>query len=430
MNSNRKHKSRKSKISSKLIKLKSSNDPLSFLTKEGTVLLSKAKNSNLYLTTVSNSNHLRISTSHMQLNHNKTQHTQANELVVKMKEEMCDLKEKNLKLMNENEDLKGKLSIAEKTIEERNMDQRNSIANKIMNDKRYDNLLFQSQNILEVVIDIVEILISQSKSINRDSIRVMNNNNNNTNSHNDNISFSIDVYEASIYNDDDRRICLLEQIQSLIQFKLKIFHDQFGLDIENMKARISEWNRNYIKDKENISNSVSFSNISQIKSKAQQNVVNANSISYSDHNTSSNLNVPLSPKFYGDEASDFCKSLNESEIKGLNEKEEDEQMNKYSFTDDPKSIRFSSPVKCIQLKENDQEPEIIKEVLTQFQQNANDFEHHSISNKGGEGEEEEEKIIHTFNNDNNSIIDNDKEEHKANNIWNNHIDISFENKFA
>lgn len=404
MNSN--GKSRKSKISNKLTKLKTTNDHLSFSTKDGTVLFAKARNNNIYLTSISNGNSLNsIST---QVNRNKTRLTQGNESLFKIKEEILDLKEKNQKLMNENEYLRQKLNIADKTIEQRYQIQQNAIDNEIINDKRYDNLLSQSQSLLEMFVDIVEIFLFQTKNITRDSARMMHNN--------DNISFSIDVYEPSVYTEDDRRMSLLEQIQSLISFKVKIFQDQFGINIENMKGRVNDWNKSYLKDKDNTSNSFSFSNISQIKSKSQQNMVSANSLSCSGYNTSSN-NVPLSPKFYRDEASDFCKSLNESELNGFNEKE-DETMNKHFFTEVPKLLPFNSAFKYIHIKENEQEP---KEVLIQFKQNKENKDDKSYINGV-----KEEQVLHTFNNEN----DDDNNEEPKDNLWNNSLEISFEKKYT
>lgn len=140
---------------------------------------------------------------------------------------------------------------------------------------------------LNILLDILELFILQKPSYTtRDSVLRTNT---------ENISYSIDIYD-SYNNDDDRRVTLVEQIQSIVLTKLKFLSAALNLNLEKEISKVKNWN-NYINSNNNISN-LSLSNISQVRHSIKKETKDAIS------NTSCKiLKMKLSNKFLADQNS-------------------------------------------------------------------------------------------------------------------------------
>ena len=111
----------------------------------------------------------------------------------------------------------------------------------------------------DVLIDLIELFLSSKASKNATSNKIL-----------ENTSCSIDIYEPSINNEDDRRSVLIEQITQLILFKLNFLNSVFKLDLKKQIEKVNGWNFSKeitVKEKENISNLSIFSNLSSYKNK-------------------------------------------------------------------------------------------------------------------------------------------------------------------
>ena len=126
-------------------------------------------------------------------------------------------------------------------------------------------------------------------------------------------NISMDVYEPSVYNDEDRKALLFEQIQQILIFKINFINKIYHLGLEKQCERIKNWNLNAIntiKDNNKDSSFLSFSAFSNNK-KRSPNV----SISNSDIG----ITPTHSPKFPGrkDSYSGISNIMDESTIKDL-----------------------------------------------------------------------------------------------------------------
>lgn len=105
------------------------------------------------------------------------------------------------------------------------------------------------QSSYDVFLDIIELFLSQKPKQDQSFKR-----------NSENMSCSIDIYEPSILNDEDKRIALIEQIQNILIFKLNFLSSNFKFGLENQVERVKNWQ--ITKEKENISNLSLYSNIS------------------------------------------------------------------------------------------------------------------------------------------------------------------------
>jgi hypothetical protein len=154
----------------------------------------------------------------------------------------------------------GNIKVIEKNESSPNIKPEKEIENFI-NLYQSQPLTFQQSHIqnyftstLNILLDILELFIMQKPSYTtRDSVLRTNT---------ENISYSIDIYD-SYNNDDDRRVTLVEQIQSIVLSKLKFLSVALNLILEKEISKVKNWS-NLINSNHNISN-LSLSNISQVK---------------------------------------------------------------------------------------------------------------------------------------------------------------------
>ena len=221
----------------------------------------------------------------------------------KLQEELNNYKIKTKKL--EEEIMKLNLKIKEKD---------EKIKNKIEEEEKNseDNEKYNSQNINQlkkiisstyyILIEIIEIILNQKfKEKEKDK------DNNMTSKYIENIS--MDLYEPSISNDEEKKSVLLEQIQQILIFKLNYINKIYKLNLEKLCEKIKQWSLNITK--ENKDKDASFSSFSNNK-KRGSNV----SISNSDL-TLGIISPPRSPKFPGrrDSNSVISNIIDESTIR-------------------------------------------------------------------------------------------------------------------
>lgn len=163
--------------------------------------------------------------------------------------------------------------------EEKNSDENSFSSQKI---NRIKKELISSY---EIMLDIVEVILNQKSSKDKEkenslTPRQMENNN------------SLDVYEQSVYNEEERKALLLEQIQQILIRKLNIINKTCHLCLEKQCERVKQWNLNNMNNKD-----ISFSSFSAFSNNKKKNSNSNNSITCSDIGIG--ISAPHSPKFPG-----------------------------------------------------------------------------------------------------------------------------------
>ena len=158
----------------------------------------------------------------------------------KLEEEIMKL---NLKIKEKDEKIKNKIEEEEKNSED--------------NEKYNSQNINQLKKLISILIEIIEIILNQKfKEKEKDK------DNNMTSKYIENIS--MDLYEPSISNDEEKKSVLLEQIQQILIFKLNFINKIYKLNLEKLCEKIKQWNLNITKDN-NKDKDASFSSFSQKK---------------------------------------------------------------------------------------------------------------------------------------------------------------------
>ena len=210
-----------------------------------------------------------------------------------------NLEEEIIKLNFKIKEISEKNEITKKNEEEKNSEEDN---NSFSSQKK-NPLKKAISSAYDILIELVELILNQKMYKDKD--------NNLTPKQSQNIS--MDVYEPSVYNDEDRKALLFEQIQQILIFKINFINKIYHLGLEKQCERIKNWNLNAIntiKDNNKDSSFLSFSAFSNNK-KRSPNV----SISNSDIG----ITPTHSPKFPGrkDSYSGISNIMDESTIKDL-----------------------------------------------------------------------------------------------------------------
>ena len=280
----------KKKINTKSKKQYHKNNQLSQNIKKNIKILDyEPKNNNNIIinnnNSINNANAKTIQKLQEELNIYKTKSQNLEEEIIKLNFKIKEISEKN--------------EISKKNEEEKNSEEDN---NSFSSQKK-NPLKKAISSAYDILIELVELILNQKMYKDKD--------NNLTPKQSQNIS--MDVYEPSVYNDEDRKALLFEQIQQILIFKINFINKIYHLGLEKQCERIKNWNLNAIntiKDNNKDSSFLSFSAFSNNK-KRSPNV----SISNSDIG----ITPTHSPKFPGrkDSYSGISNIMDESTIKDL-----------------------------------------------------------------------------------------------------------------
>ena len=211
----------------------------------------------------------------------------------KLEEEIIRLNFKIKEITEKNENMKLK-----KEEEKNSEDSNNSFSNK----KTTNSLKKAIISAYEILIELVELILNQKNYKIKDKDAKAEN-------------ISMDIYESSVYNDEERKTLLFEQIQQILIFKINFINKRYNLGLEKQCERIKNWNINSINiTKDNIKD-ISFSSFSAF-SNIKKRSLNI-SMNNSDIGSAIGISPPRSPKFQGRKGSYSAISnlMDESTIK-------------------------------------------------------------------------------------------------------------------
>ena len=243
------------------------------------------------------------------LNHNNNNNAKT---IQKLQEELNIYKDKSEKL--EEEIMKLNLKIKEMTeknekIAKKNEEEKNSEEDSSFSSQKKNPLKKAISSAYDILIELVELILNQKTYKDKDK------ENNSTQKQIENIS--MDIYEPSVYNDEERKSLLFEQIQQILIFKINFINKIYHLGLEKQCERIKNWNLNSINTTKDNNKDISFLSFSAFSNnkKRSHNV----SMSNSDIALGIGITPPHSPKFPGrkDSYSAISNIMDESTIKDL-----------------------------------------------------------------------------------------------------------------
>ena len=211
----------------------------------------------------------------------------------KLEEEIIRLNFKIKEITEKNESMK------QKKEEEKNSE---DISNSFSNKKPTNPLKKAISSAYEILIELIEFILNQKNYKIKDKETKPEN-------------ISMDMYESSIYNDEERKTLLFEQIQQILIFKINFINKKFNLGLENQCDRIKNWNLNTINTIKDNNKDISFSSFSTFSNNKKR-LLNI-SINNSDIGSAIGISPPQSPKFQGRKGSYSAISniMDESTIK-------------------------------------------------------------------------------------------------------------------
>lgn len=239
-------------------------------------------------------NHKNENNSSTLINNNKTIH--------KLKEELNTYKIKNQKLEKEILQLKLKIKEIEKSKNNKQEEEKNSEESENSPSININQLKQTLSSTYYVLIEIIELILSQKyKDKDRDKDNTL------TSKQIENIS--MDIYEQSVYTDEEKKSLIIEQIQQILVFKFNFLNKLYNLNLEKLCDKIKQWNFSSNKDKD-----TSFSSFSALSNNKKRN--SNMSINNSDLALGI-ISPPRSPKFPGrhDSNSVLSNIMDESTIK-------------------------------------------------------------------------------------------------------------------
>jgi len=231
--------------------------------------------------------------------------------IQKLQDEVNIYKEKSEKL--EEEIMKLNLKIKEMTeknekIAIKNEEEKNSEEDSSFSSQKKNPLKKAISSAYDILIELVELILNQKTYKEKDK-------ENNSTKQIENIS--MDIYEPCVYNDEERKSLLFEQIQQILIFKINFINKIYHLGLEKQCERIKNWNLNSINTTKDNNKDISFLSFSAISNnkKRSHNV----SMSNSDIALGIGITPPHSPKFPGrkDSYSALSNIMDESTIKDL-----------------------------------------------------------------------------------------------------------------
>ena len=257
-----------------------------------------------------NDNNINTNINSTILNHNNNAKT-----IQKLQDELNVYKVKSEKL--EEEIMKLNLKIKEMTeknekiekIAKKNEEEKNSEEDSSFSSQKKNPLKKAISSAYDILIELVELILNQKTYKDKDK------ENNSTQKQIENIS--MDIYEPSVYNDEERKSLLFEQIQQILIFKINFINKIYHLGLEKQCERIKNWNLNSINTTKDNNKDISFLSFSAFSNnkKRSHNV----SMSNSDMALGIGITPPHSPKFPGrkDSYSAISNIMDESTIKDL-----------------------------------------------------------------------------------------------------------------
>ena len=254
-----------------------------------------------------NDNNINANINSTILNHNNNAKT-----IQKLQDELNVYKVKSEKL--EEEIMKLNLKIKEMTeknekIAKKNEEEKNSEEDSSFSSQKKNPLKKAISSAYDILIELVELILNQKTYKDKDK------ENNSTQKQIENIS--MDIYEPSVYNDEERKSLLFEQIQQILIFKINFINKIYHLGLEKQCERIKNWNLNSMNTTKDNNKDISFLSFSAFSNnkKRSHNV----SMSNSDIALGIGITPPHSPKFPGrkDSYSAISNIMDESTIKDL-----------------------------------------------------------------------------------------------------------------
>ena len=253
-----------------------------------------------------NNNNIITNTKSENLNNSKT--------IQKLQEELNMYKTKSQKLEEEIIRLNFKIKeITEKNEtmclkkeEEKNSEEDNSSNSFSTKHKTNNSLKKAISSAYETLIELIELILNQKNYKAQDKETKAEN-------------ISMDIYESSVYNDEERKSLLFEQIQQILIFKINFINKKYNLNLEKQCERIKNWNLNNINITKDNNKDISFSSFSALSNNKKRSL-NV-SINNSDIGSGIGISPPRSPKFQGqvrrDSISAISNLMDESTIKDL-----------------------------------------------------------------------------------------------------------------
>ena len=223
-----------------------------------------------------------------------------NKIIHKLEEELNTYKTKSQK--QEEEIMKLNLKIKEITESNEKMknnkkeEEKNAENNDNFSSAKFNQLKKALSSTYSILIEIIELILNQKYKDNTSTSRQMEN-------------LSMDVYEQTVYTDEEKKSLLLEQIQQILIFKINFMNKLYKLNLEKLCDKIKQWNFTVNKDKD-----ASFSSFSAISNNKKRN----SNISMSNSDLALGIiSPPRSPKFPGrqDSNSVISNIMDESTIK-------------------------------------------------------------------------------------------------------------------
>ena len=238
---------------------------------------------------------------------NKSENSNNAKTIHKLQEELNIYKTKSQKL--EEEKIKLNFKIKEITEKNENMklkkeEEKNSedSSNSFSNKKNTNSLKKAISSAYDILIELIELILNQKNySIKDKDAKAQN--------------ISMDMYESSVYNDEERKALLFEQIQQILIFKINFINKRFNLGLEKQCDRIKNWNINAINTTKDNNKDISFSSFSAFSNNKKRSL--NISINNSDIGSAIGISPPRSPKFQGRKGSYSAISnlMDESTIK-------------------------------------------------------------------------------------------------------------------
>ena len=254
-----------------------------------------------------NDNNINTNINSTILSHNNNAKT-----IQKLQDELNIYKVKSEKL--EEEIMKLNLKIKEMTeksekIAKKNEEEKNSEDDSSFSSQKKNPLKKAISSAYDILLELVELILNQKTYKDKDK------ENNSTQKQIENIS--MDIYEPSVYTDEERKSLLFEQIQQILIFKINFINKIYHLGLEKQCERIKNWNLNSMNTPKDNNKDISFLSFSAFSNnkKRSHNV----SMSNSDIALGIGITPPHSPKFPGrkDSYSAISNIMDESTIKDL-----------------------------------------------------------------------------------------------------------------
>ena len=213
----------------------------------------------------------------------------------KLEEEIINLNFKIKEISEKNE------KFVKKSEEEKNSEEDNSS----FSSQKKSPLKKAIISAYDILIELVELILSQKTYKDKDK------ENNLTPKQNENIS--IDIYEPSVYNDEERKALLFEHIQQILIFKINFVNKMYRLGLEKQCERVKNWNINAINTTKDNNKDFSFLSFSAFSNNKKR------SPNVSMSNSDIGITPTHSPKFPGrkDSYSAISNLMDESTIKDL-----------------------------------------------------------------------------------------------------------------